>query len=330
MQRPALAGMAMTLSLTTALAAMGWQARPGAPSEMTTAGEECQASFAREGSFLKGTTYRSRAAFRGVSREAVLEQATQSLAADGWRITGTDEQAGLITAVQESVDDGRESPLNTVVKQVGTDVQVEMTFSLGALMKVPDDRVRQSLCKALAEIARGLGGVPAEPAPRTVAETPPAAGQDHREEPQPRSTPVAKEAAAPPPAPQATSRKDLSANEQCRANFAKEGSFLKGTIYRSHADFPGLGRETAFEKASQSVAREGWQITQVSQEAGLITAVQQSLDGGRASTLNAAVKPQGDDTVRVEMIFSLGALMKVPDGSARESLCKMLGGIGPQ
>ncbi len=49
----------------------------------------------QEGSFLKGTTYRSHADFPGVSREAVFEKAAQSLAAEGWRITGTDKKHGL-------------------------------------------------------------------------------------------------------------------------------------------------------------------------------------------------------------------------------------------
>ncbi len=103
---------------------------------------------------------------------------------------------------------------------------------------------------------------------------------------------------------------------------------MKGTTYRSHADFSGMSREIVFEKAAQSLAADGWQITNTNKDVGLITAIQQAIDGGRNSSLNTVVK-QENDKVRVELTFSLGAMMKSPDNSVRDGFCKVLGGIGP-
>jgi hypothetical protein len=257
----------------------------------------------------------------------VFQKANQSLADDGWRITGASRDGGSITAVQPSADEGRDSPLNTVVKQQGTDiVEVEMTFSLGAGMKVPDDWVRDKLCRVVNGIARGLGGAEPEPAsvPRIAAEVPPGAGQSHPTEPIPPAVPVAPDAGA----PQAALPQEAPAGEPCRSNFVKEGSFFKGTTYRSFLDFSGMSQETVLERTTQSLKADGWQITDTNKDAGVITAIQQPESGGRDFTMMTVLKPRGTDTIRVEMSFSLGAMMKVPDGSARDRLCGVLRGIG--
>jgi hypothetical protein len=76
------------------------------------------------------------------------------------------------------------------------------------------------------------------------------------------------------------------------------------------------------------LATEGWQITNTNKDIGLITATQQSIGGGRSSQLNTVVKQQ-DDAVRVEISFSLGAMMKAPDDSLRDAFCKVLTAIAP-
>ncbi|HEY4561354.1 MAG TPA: hypothetical protein VIJ36_00155, partial [Thermoanaerobaculia bacterium] len=60
MRRQTLVAIAILTSLATASTA-GGQTGSGAPSETAPVLEQCQAGFSREGSFLKGTTYRTHA-----------------------------------------------------------------------------------------------------------------------------------------------------------------------------------------------------------------------------------------------------------------------------
>jgi hypothetical protein len=228
----------------------------------------------------------------------------------------------------------------------GGRVRVELTLSLGAARKVPDEWVREKLCKIMSGIApAGREAVPTPPpAPRKVDAVPPAAGPAAAplkvEEPSRRATTVVTKDAAPlsPPPPSAPITKEAAAPKteempaggpggQCRSSFVKEGSFLKGTTYRGAADFRGLSREAALDRTAKSLAADGWQVTATDEKAGTITAVQQPQDGGRLFTLDAILKPRETDTIRVEIRFSTGAMMKVPDASARERVCGVLSRI---
>lgn len=309
MRRQTLAGIAILTSLATASTA-GGQTGPGAPAETVPVLEQCQAGFSREGSFLKGTTYRTHAEIAAAGPEPVLDQAAESLKANGLQVLGTDRPHGLITAVEPSGDDGRDTPLSVAVKPLeGGRVRVELTLSLGVARKVPDEWVREKLCKIMSGIA---------PAGREAVPTPPPAP--------PPPAPILKEAAAP-------KTEETSAGGpggQCRSSFVKEGSFLKGTTYRGAADFRGLSREAALDRTAKSLAADGWQVTATDEKAGTITAVQQPQDGGRLFTLEATLKPRDTDTVRVEIRFSIGAMTKVPDASARDRVCGVLSRIAPE
>ncbi|HEY4594965.1 MAG TPA: hypothetical protein VIJ02_01085 [Thermoanaerobaculia bacterium] len=323
MRRQTLVAIAILTSLATASTA-GGQTGSGAPSETAPVLEQCQAGFSREGSFLKGTTYRTHAEIVGARPEPVLDQAAESLKANGLQVIGTDRAHGLITAVEPAEDDGgRDTPLSVAVKPLaGGRVRVELTLSLGAARKVPDEWVREKLCKIVSGVAPvGREAVPTPPpAPRKVDAAPPAAGPAAAPPP---PAPITKEAAAP-------KTEETSAGGQCRSSFVKEGSFLKGTTYRGAADFRGLSREAALDRTAKSLAADGWQVTATDEKAGTITAVQQPQDGGRPFTLDATLKPRDTDTVRVEIRFSMGAMIKVPDASVRDRVCGVLSRIAPK
>jgi hypothetical protein len=328
MRRQTLVAIAILTSLATASTA-GGQTGSGAPSETAPVLEQCQAGFSREGSFLKGTTYRTHAEIVGARPEPVLDQAAESLKANGLQVLGTDRAHGLITAVEPAEDDGgRDTPLSVAVKPLeGGRVRVELTLSLGAARKVPDEWVREKLCKIVSGVAPvGREAVPTPPpAPRKVDAVPPAAAPP----PPPPPAPILKEAAAP-KAEETSARGPGGPGGQCRSSFVKEGSFLKGTIYRGAADFRGLSREAALDRTAKSLAADGWQVTATDEKAGTITAVQQPQDGGRPFTMEAILKPRDPDTVRVEIRFSMGAMVKVPDASARDRVCGLLSRIAPE
>src|SRR3954470_11684617 len=198
MRRQTLAGIAILTSLAMASTA-GGQTGP-APSETAPVLEQCQAGFSREGGFLKGTTYRTHAEIVGARPETVLDQVAESLKANGLGCLGTARAHGLITAVEPSEDDGRDTPLSVAVKLLeGGRVRVELTLSLGVARKVPDEWVREKLCKIVSGIApAGREEVPTPPAaPRKVDAVPPAAPLEV-EEPSRRATTVVREDAAPP------------------------------------------------------------------------------------------------------------------------------------
>ncbi|HBL26178.1 MAG TPA: hypothetical protein DD490_05010 [Acidobacteria bacterium] len=291
-------GVALAVSLTATMAAHGQPTDTSASQGAVPASEQCLSNFSKEGGFLKGTTYRSHADYYGTNREAVFEKAAQSLAAGGWQITNTNGDIGLITATEQAVGGGRESPLSAVIKQQdASTVRVEITFSVGPGMKAADNSVRNGFCKV-------LGGIDLSP--------------------ESSAQPGATEATEPVESPTAA-----PAGEQCQSNFTKEGNFIKGTIYRSFADFSGMDRGSVFEKTAQGLAANGWQLTTINKDIGLITAIEQAVGGGRNSPLSAAVKQQGASTVRVEMSFSVAPGMKAPDNSVRDSFCKVLTEIAP-
>src|SRR5436305_703078 len=251
MRRQILAGIAILTSLAAASTAggstadgAGGQTGPGALSETAPVLEPCQAGFSREGGFLKGTTYRTHAEIVAARPEPVLDRAAESLKANGLRVLGTDRAHGLITADEPAKDEGgRDTPLSVAVKPLeGGRVRVELTLSLGAARKVPDEWAREKLCKIVGGIApAGREAVPTPPpAPRKVDAVPPAAAPP----PPPPPAPILKEAAAP-KAEETSAGGPDGPGGQCRSSFVKEGSFLKGTIYRGAADFRGLSREAA-------------------------------------------------------------------------------------
>src|SRR3954453_1035021 len=203
MRRQTLVGIAILTSLATASTA-GGQTGPGAPAETAPVLEQCQAGFSREGSFLKGTTYRTHAEIVGARPEPVLDQAAESLKANGLQVIGTDRAHGLITAVEPSEDDGRDTPLSVAVKPLeGGRVRVELTLSLGVARKVPDEWVREKLCKIVSGIApAGREEVPTPPpAPRKVDAVPPAAPLEVEEPSRRATTAVTADAAPPSPPP---------------------------------------------------------------------------------------------------------------------------------
>lgn len=113
-------------------------------------------------------------------------------------------------------------------------------------------------------------------------------------------------------------------NRPCAQNFSESGSFLAGKTFKSHQDFPGLSEADAFKLVAQSIASNGWNITNTDTNLGMISATQDVIRsrGGRVVPLSVFVKKQDNKTVRVECVYSIGVGM-VGFGQ-KESLCAIL------
>ena len=110
----------------------------------------------------------------------------------------------------------------------------------------------------------------------------------------------------------------------CTDNFTSTGSFFTGTTYKTWQEHAGVSYDTAFRKAAQSVASNGWGAVTSNKDTGIITA-SQSVTMGKGSTapLNVLVQEKSAKVILVEVNFSTGPGQRASEDVAREGLCKL-------
>ena len=110
---------------------------------------ECAKNFKVEGSFISGRTLTTSVSLARVPKKTAFERALLAVSKDGWRVTASDHESGFISASVDavSVNGSRSAAFNVFVKEEGSGSRVEFSFSVGPMLTVRADDVREKFCK---------------------------------------------------------------------------------------------------------------------------------------------------------------------------------------
>ena len=138
--RPMLGLLALTIGVAVNASAAD---TPVPPAD----GADCAGHFTSEGSFFAGKKYSTWVDFAAVSKADLYSRIYSNIAKDGWTITSTDKEAGIISASQSvSYGKGTTAPLVIVIETSGTGSKATATFRVGGGQTTKEATVKQKLC----------------------------------------------------------------------------------------------------------------------------------------------------------------------------------------
>ncbi len=126
------------------------------PMQVFAEAVQCEANFSKEGDFLKGTTYKTWALFEKVLPSEAYKKVYRYTVKDGWKITESDKDLGIISASQDvSYGKGKTVPLNIVIEEAGSiGSKVSLTYSTSGGVTSPIDAVKKHFCLTMAEVEK--------------------------------------------------------------------------------------------------------------------------------------------------------------------------------
>src|SRR6218665_2054809 len=119
----ALSGIVLGGCVTTGV--KNEQAKAALPADS----RECAQNFTFDGSFWAGRTFKSHSTVQGVSQATGMQRAARYLTSNGWAITNTDKELGIISASQTvSYGQGKTVPFNVTMESQGNALRVSTTY----------------------------------------------------------------------------------------------------------------------------------------------------------------------------------------------------------
>ncbi len=113
----------------------------------------CAQNFTYDGSFLAGRTFKTHQFVGGVSKDIAMVRAAKHLAIEGYSITNTDKEMGLISASQTvSFGQGKTVPLNVSIDSKDKGVNVSISFSISGGLTTPVNSVKDGFCDTIKAI----------------------------------------------------------------------------------------------------------------------------------------------------------------------------------
>ena len=114
---------------------------------------ECAQNFTYDGSFLAGRTYKTHAFIKNVSEKEAMKRAARYTLNDGWQITNTDENLGIISASKTvSYGHGKTVPLNIGIESMSSGIKVSMTYSTSGGVTSPLESITNHFCSTIEAI----------------------------------------------------------------------------------------------------------------------------------------------------------------------------------
>jgi hypothetical protein len=132
------------------LVALAVTVRPAWADE-SAAGTDCAGHFTIEGNFLSGKKYTTWAEFAAVSKADAYSRIYATIAKDGWNITSSDKDGGVISASQSVMGGkGATAPMTIVVEAAaGGGSKATATFRIGGGQMTKEASVKEKLCAYL-------------------------------------------------------------------------------------------------------------------------------------------------------------------------------------
>ncbi len=119
----------------------------------TNDSRECAKNFSYNGSFLAGRTYKTHVFIPKLSKKIAMERAARYTINDGWQITNTNENLGIISASQTvSYGKGKTVPLNISFEPQNNGVKVAMTYVTSGGVTSPLNSIVNHFCSTIEAI----------------------------------------------------------------------------------------------------------------------------------------------------------------------------------
>ncbi len=110
----------------------------------------CVKNFIYKGSFLAGRTYKTYAFIKNISKEKAMKLAALYTVNDGWLITNSDKDLGIISASQTvSYGKGKVVPLSIGFETKNTGVKMTMTYSTSGGVTSPLESIKNHFCSTI-------------------------------------------------------------------------------------------------------------------------------------------------------------------------------------
>jgi glutamine cyclotransferase len=143
-----------TLTILSTAFLLGGCASSGIQTLNTTDSRACAKNFTYSGSFLSGRTYKSHTFIKGVSKNTAMQRAARYTVNDGWSITNTDKNLGIISASQTvSYGQGKTVPLNISVESKNNGVNVSMSYATSGGVTSPLEAIKNHFCSTMEAVS---------------------------------------------------------------------------------------------------------------------------------------------------------------------------------
>lgn len=110
--------------------------------------QECESNFETKGMVLTGQTYSTIAGLQGVSDVDAFQAVQKAMAQEGWNITSTEPEKGIISALNSQAV--RPSPLTIMIVKAPLGSRIAMQYSNPAGAFSPEAAIRAQFCKLVA------------------------------------------------------------------------------------------------------------------------------------------------------------------------------------
>ncbi|MES2316139.1 MAG: hypothetical protein V4631_01475 [Pseudomonadota bacterium] len=129
-------------------------------------------NFKSEGNFLTGRTYKTWAVVAGVRQGDAFSRALAFTVANGFTVTASDKEAGVISAAQTvSFGKGKTVPLGVIIQPDAGNLKISMNYATSGGVTSPEGAIKKHFCMTIA--AASEGGSAAEAATNTGIVPPP-------------------------------------------------------------------------------------------------------------------------------------------------------------
>jgi hypothetical protein len=113
----------------------------------------CAQNFTYDGSFLAGRTFKTHQSVDSVSQDIAMRRTAKHLAVEGYSITSTDKELGIISASQTvSFGQGKTVPLNVSFDSTDQGINVSIAFSISGGVTTPVNGVKDEFCDIIKAI----------------------------------------------------------------------------------------------------------------------------------------------------------------------------------
>ncbi len=115
----------------------------------------CAQNFTTQGNLLTGMLFKTHDTLPSVTKKDALSKTAKHIAIDGWHITNSDVDLGILSAAKTvSFGDGKTAPLNITFDEQNNGVKASIAFSTSSGVASPSEAVMKSFCEMIT-IAKG-------------------------------------------------------------------------------------------------------------------------------------------------------------------------------
>ncbi|MCF6202428.1 MAG: hypothetical protein L3J59_01990 [Methylococcaceae bacterium] len=117
----------------------------------------CVKNFIYKGSFLAGRSYTTYAFIKNISKDKAMKLAALYTVNDGWLITNSDKDLGIISASQTvNYGKGKVVPLSIGFETKNGGVKMTMTYSTSGGVTSPLESIKNHFCSTIEAVESNL------------------------------------------------------------------------------------------------------------------------------------------------------------------------------